>query len=86
MTRADAILCVTDDDKTNLLAAVRAKASGCDMAIALINDPTLVPLMAPLGIDAHINPRQTTVSSILRHIRHLRVRSSDPPGLCHFRC
>lgn len=44
------------------------------MAIALINDPTLVPLMAPLGIDAHINPRGTTVSSILRHIRHGRVR------------
>ena len=72
--RADAILCVTDDDKTNILAAVRAKAIGCPMAIALINDPTLVPLMSHLGIDAHINPRQTTVSSILRHIRHGRVR------------
>ena len=44
------------------------------MAIALINDPTLVPLMEPLGIDAYINPRATTVSSILRHIRHGRVR------------
>jgi trk system potassium uptake protein TrkA len=31
-------------------------------------------MMKPLGIDAHINPRQTTVSSILRHIRHGRVR------------
>jgi trk system potassium uptake protein TrkA len=30
--------------------------------------------MAPLGIDAFINPRATTVSSILRHIRHGRVR------------
>ncbi|KMK66963.1 Trk system potassium transporter TrkA [Puniceibacterium sp. IMCC21224] len=73
--RADAVLCVTDDDKTNMLAAVRAKAAGCHMAIALINDPTLVPLMGPLGIDAHINPRATTVSSILRHIRHGRVRA-----------
>ena len=72
--RADAVLCVTDDDKTNMLAAVRAKAAGCPMAIALINDPTLVPLMGPLGIDAYINPRATTVSSILRHIRHGRVR------------
>lgn len=74
VNRADAILCVTDDDKTNMLAAVRAKAAGCEMAITLINDPSLVPLMNPLGIDAHINPRQTTVSSILRHIRHGRVR------------
>jgi trk system potassium uptake protein TrkA len=73
--RADAVLAVTDDDKTNMLAAVRAKAAGCPMAVALINDPTLVPLMGPLGIDAYINPRATTVSSILRHIRHGRVRS-----------
>lgn len=72
--RADAVLCVTDDDKTNMLAAVRAKAEGSPIAIALINDPTLVPMMGPLGIDAHINPRATTVSSILRHIRHGRVR------------
>ncbi len=72
--RADAVLAVTDDDKTNILCAVRAKSQGCPLAIALINDPTLVPLMAPLGIDAYINPRGTTVSSILRHIRHGRVR------------
>ena len=73
--RADAVLCVTDDDKVNMLAAVRAKAEGCPMAIALINDPTLVPLLEPLGVDAYINPRATTVSSILRHIRHGRVRA-----------
>jgi trk system potassium uptake protein TrkA len=72
--RADAILAVTDDDKTNLLASVRAKSAGCKMAIALVNDPTLLPLMEPLDIDAYINPRATTVSSILRHIRHGRVR------------
>lgn len=75
ISRADAMLAVTDDDKTNMLAAVRAKAEGCPYAIALINDPTLVPMMEPLGIDAYINPRATTVSSILRHIRHGRVRS-----------
>ena len=72
--RADAVLAITDDDKTNMLAAVRAKSMGCKMAIALINDPTMVPMMGALGIDAHINPRATTVSSILRHIRHGRVR------------
>ena len=75
VSRADAMLAVTDDDKTNMLAAVRAKSEGCLYAIALINDPTLVPLMGPLGIDAYINPRATTVSSILRHIRHGRVRA-----------
>ncbi len=75
VSRADAVLTVTDDDKTNMLAAVRAKSEGCPYTIALINDPTLVPMMGPLGIDAYINPRATTVSSILRHIRHGRVRA-----------
>ena len=73
--KADAVLAVTDDDKTNLLVSVRAKQAGCQMAIALVNDPTLAPLMGPLEIDAYINPRATTVSSILRHIRHGRVRA-----------
>ncbi|NDV01305.1 Trk system potassium transporter TrkA [Pseudoroseicyclus tamaricis] len=71
---ADAVLAVTDDDKTNLLASVRAKEMGAKMSICLVNDPTLLPLMGPLKIDAYINPRATTVSSILRHIRHGRVR------------
>jgi trk system potassium uptake protein TrkA len=75
ISSADAVLVVTDDDKTNMLASVRAKALGAKMAICLTNDPTLVGLMGALDIDAYINPRATTVSSILRHIRHGRVRS-----------
>ena len=75
VSKTDAILSVTDDDKTNMLAAVRAKSRGCKKAIALINDPTMSALMDPLGIDAYINPRSTTVSSILRHIRHGKVQN-----------
>jgi len=75
ITKADAVLAVTDDDKTNLLACARAKALGCPMVVSLINDPTLTTLMEPLNIDASVNPRATTVSSILRHIRHGRVRA-----------
>jgi len=40
----------------------------------LVNDHGLSSLMQPLKIDAFIPPRATTVSSILRHIRHGRVR------------
>ncbi|EKE72605.1 MULTISPECIES: Trk system potassium transporter TrkA [Roseobacteraceae] len=75
ISRTDAVLCVTDDDKVNMLSAVRAKQAGCSMAICLVNDPTLVPILTALDIDAYINPRATTVSSILRHIRHGRVRN-----------
>ena len=72
---ADAILAVTDDDKTNLLVATQAKSAGCQVAISLINDPDMIGLMEPLGISAFVNPRASTVSSILRHIRHGRVRT-----------
>ncbi|MDO5642543.1 MAG: Trk system potassium transporter TrkA [Paracoccus sp. (in: a-proteobacteria)] len=72
--RADAVLTLTDDDKVNILAAVRAKQAGARMVVSLVNDPTLVPLMGPLDIDAYISPRATTVSTILRHVRHGRVR------------
>ncbi len=68
--KADAVLAVTDDDKTNLLTCARAKAAGAPLTISLVNDPSLTTLLEPLGIDAFINPRATTVSSILRHIRH----------------
>ncbi|WBU53540.1 Trk system potassium transporter TrkA [Paracoccus sp. SCSIO 75233] len=74
IAKADAVLTLTDDDKVNILAAVRAKQTGAKLVVSLVNDPTLVSLMGPLDIDAYINPRSTTVSTILRHVRHGRVR------------
>lgn len=72
--RADALLMLTEDDKTNLLGAVRARQLGAGMVVALVNDPTLMPLRAALGIDAYVDPRAATVSTILRHIRRGLVR------------
>jgi trk system potassium uptake protein TrkA len=71
----DFFIAVTNDDKTNLLACARAKALGCKFTMALINDPSLSKLLTPMGVDAFINPRTTTVSSILRHIRHGMVKT-----------
>lgn len=71
----DAVLALTDDDKANILACVRAKTEGAKMVVALVNDPSLIGLIAPMGIDAYVNPRATTVSSILRYVRHGRIKS-----------
>ena len=49
IARADAVLTLTNDDKVNMLAAVRGKTLGCRLAIALVNDPELAPLTGPLG-------------------------------------
>lgn len=75
VSSVDAVLALTDDDRTNLIACVRAKAEGARMAVALINDSSMIGLIGPMGIDAYVNPRSTTVSSILRYVRHGRVRS-----------
>ena len=71
----DAVLALTDDDKTNILTCVRAKTEGAKLVVALVNDPSLIGLIAPMGIDAYVNPRSTTVSSILRYVRHGRIRA-----------
>jgi trk system potassium uptake protein TrkA len=75
ITSMDAVLALTDDDKTNILACVRAKTEGAKLVVALVNDPSLIGLIAPMGIDAYVNPRATTVSSILRYVRHGRIRA-----------
>ena len=75
ITAMDAVLALTDDDKTNILACVRAKSEGAKLVVALVNDPSLISLIAPMGIDAYVNPRSTTVSSILRYVRHGRIRA-----------
>ena len=48
---------------------------GTKLTLALVNDPSLIGLISQMGIDAYVNPRATTVSSILRYVRHGRVRA-----------
>ena len=72
---ADAIVALTNDDRTNLLSCALAEQFGCPISIALANDPTFERIAVPLGLNALINPRATTVSTILRHVRRGRVRA-----------
>jgi trk system potassium uptake protein TrkA len=75
IAEADAVLSLTDDDRVNLLASALAKQAGCPLAIALTNDPVFAHLSEAMGVDAYINPRATTVSTILRHLRRGRIRA-----------
>ena len=71
----ETIISVTNDDKVNILSALLAKEMGCKRAITLINDPSFGDLTGSVGIDAFVDPRQTTVSSILQHMRRGSIRS-----------
>ena len=64
---------VTDDDEVNILSALLAKRNGAKHAVALVNIPGFIPLVAALGVDAVINPSQITVSSIPVSYTHLTL-------------
>ncbi len=70
----ETILCVTNDDKVNILASLLSKRSGCTHSITLINNYAYVSLLGNLGVDITVNPRETTVSSILQHVRRGKIR------------
>lgn len=71
----DAVIAVTDDEGTNLIASLLAKTHGARGVITLIKRPDMVPLVAALGIDAAISPRLITAGAILRHLRRGQVLS-----------
>jgi len=71
---AEAFVALTNDDKVNMLASVMAKDSGCKQVLSLLIDNSYARLQQSLSIDTLINPRMTTVSTILRHVRRGRIR------------
>lgn len=72
---AETVVSVTNDDETNILAALLAKRYGAKRAMSLINKTTYNALMGPLGIDVVISPRAITVSNILQHVRRGRIHA-----------
>ena len=72
---ADLIVALTNDDQVNILTSVMAKRLGCQANMALINNPSYHDFTRTLGIDAHINPREVTISRILQHVRRGRIRA-----------
>ena len=70
---AELVLCLTDSDQTNILASVLAKSLGAKQVGALINDVSMQALRDELDIDMVVDPRGSTVSSILRHVRRGRI-------------
>ncbi len=72
---ADIALTLSNDDRVNVLSAGFAKAAGVRRALCLVNDRTLERLKEPLGIDVYIDPLETTISTILQHVRRGRIIS-----------
>ena len=72
---ADLMVALTNDDQVNILSSVMAKRLGCKSNLVLINNPTYHEFTRTLGIDAHVNPRNVTISRVLQHVRRGRIRA-----------
>ena len=70
---AELAICLTNDDKVNLLSAVMARREGAERTLCLVNDQAFAPVQQALDIDVMIDPRAVTVSTILQHIRRGRI-------------
>ncbi len=71
---AETVVAVTDNDQVNILASVVAKREGAQRSMALINDQDYGAVAQAVGIDRYIDPRATTISTILQHIRRGRIK------------
>ena len=65
----DVIICLTDDDKLNLLVALLAKHLGVPKAFVRVGRLEYITLMEQVGIDVAFSPRLLTSGQILRLIR-----------------
>jgi trk system potassium uptake protein TrkA len=65
----DVFCALTNDDEANIMASMLAKRQGARTVMTLINNPAYIDLVQGGVIDIAISPQQTTIGSLLTHIR-----------------
>ncbi len=65
----DVFCAVTNDDETNIMSSMLAKRLGARKVMTLINKAAYVDLVQGGVIDVAISPQQTTIGSLLTHVR-----------------
>ncbi|MFO1258177.1 MAG: Trk system potassium transporter TrkA [Gammaproteobacteria bacterium] len=69
INQTDVFCAVTNRDEANIMSAILAKRLGARKVMALINRSAYVDIAENLDIDIVISPQQTTIGSLLTHIR-----------------
>ena len=65
----DIFCAVTNDDEANIMSSMLAKRLGARKVMTLINNPAYVDLVQGGEIDIAISPSQTTIGTLLTHVR-----------------
>ncbi|WP_396588059.1 Trk system potassium transporter TrkA [Bermanella sp. R86510] len=66
---ADVYCALTNDDEVNVMSSMLAKQLGARKVMTLINKAQYVDLVQGQGIDIAISPSQTTIGTLLTHVR-----------------
>lgn len=72
---ADMLVSVTDNDETNVLAALLSKSINIGYVSALVNNATYLRFLPSLGVDSILSPSDITMSHILKYVRHGNMKS-----------
>lgn len=65
----DIFIALTNDDEANIMSSMLAKRLGARKVMTLINNAAYVDLVQGGEIDIAISPQQTTIGSLLTHVR-----------------
>lgn len=72
----DAVITLTGNEETNILASLLARRLGARKTITKINKFSYFPIMSAIGIEQVVSPRLSAINSILQHIRRGKVISA----------
>lgn len=76
ISEMDAMVTLTGEEETNILAALLARKLGVPKTIVKINKFTYLSLMPTIGLDQVVSPRLSAINTILQHIRRGKVLSA----------
>lgn len=68
-SEADVVVCITEDDKLNLLLALLAKHLGAKKTIVRVARNEYVELMEKVGVDVALSSRLLSAGEVLRFVR-----------------
>jgi len=71
----DTVLSLTDDDEVNIMSALLSKKKGVKRTISIANSSNYALLQSSLKLDDIVDPRMTTVSTILKHVHKGKIES-----------
>ena len=69
VAEADVVVCITEDDKLNLLLALLAKHLGAKKTIVRVARNEYIELMEKVGVDVVLSSRLLSAGEVLRFVR-----------------